>query len=66
MKIIELQEDQNEDGEFLTQDEIWDKIERDPEYYKDKIKLSPEDIAISIQDNGLKQTIRELNGESDD
>lgn len=33
---------------------------------KDKIKLSPEDIAISIQDNGLKQTIRELNGEEQD
>ena len=37
-KLAALQEEQDEDGEFLTQDEIWAKIELDVEYYQEEIE----------------------------
>ncbi len=37
-KLIALQETQDDDGEFLTQDEIWAKIDEDVEYYAEEIK----------------------------
>ena len=38
-KIIELQQTQDEDGYFLTQDEIWGRMEEQPEYYKEELKF---------------------------
>jgi hypothetical protein len=37
-KLQALQEIQDDDGEFLTQDEIWAKIDEDVEYYAEEIK----------------------------
>ena len=39
VKLFELQNAQDEDGFFLTQDEIWAKIEEQPEYYKNEIQF---------------------------
>lgn len=39
LKIIELQQEQDEDGEFLTQDEIWERLEAQPEFYKKEIEF---------------------------
>ena len=39
IKLVELQNAQDEDGFFLTQDEIWAKIEEQPEYYKNEIEF---------------------------
>lgn len=36
-KIVDLQKQQNEDNAFLTQDEMWDIIGSDPDYYKNEI-----------------------------
>jgi hypothetical protein len=38
-KIISLQEEQDKDGFFLTQDEIWGMMEEQPEYYKNEINF---------------------------
>lgn len=38
-KLLELQKMQNDDGSFLTQDEIWARIEAQPEYYKTEIRF---------------------------
>ena len=38
-KLVDLQWEPCDDGTFLTQDEIWEKLDEQPDYYKDEIKF---------------------------
>ena len=37
-KIVELQNEQDKDGNYLTQDEIWDRMNSDFAYYEEEFK----------------------------